>query len=292
VTSSPAIGPDARFEEFDRRRWAARATGTFGRPGVGPVSADELAEVYLPLADWLAGRLQARGGRAPYLVSVTGSVAVGKSASAIALQSQLEERPGTTVALLPTDSFLYPNAVLAERGLLERKGFPETFDGAGLAAAVEAIRAGQPEVAVPVYSHEAYDIVAGEHQLIRRPQVVILDGIYPLLPDPRTGGAKPTRSARCDLSIYVDAQEADIATWFTARLLRLVATTPTDAPSLYGRLAGLSPADLEHIADAAWTHLNLVNLRQHILPTRAEADLILWKDSDHRVQRVLERRNP
>jgi type I pantothenate kinase len=291
VASSEEIAPDAQFEEFSRRRWAATATGTLRGPAIGPVTADELAEVYQPVADWVAGRLPTRGGGSGCLVSITGSVAVGKSISANALRSRLEAGHGTTVALIATDSFLYPNAVLAERGLLGRKGFPETFDRAKLAEALDAIRDGQAEVAIPVYSHQAYDIVTGEHQLIRRSAVVILDGIYPLSPGHRTEPIGVPGSPRCDLSIYVDAAEADIAAWFTARLLRLVAEAPPDIDGLFGRLAALSPAELDAIAAATWTHVNLVNLRQHILPTRAQADLVLWKGSDHRVQRVLVRRD-
>jgi type I pantothenate kinase len=290
MTSSEVIEPATRFEEFTRRRWAATASGSVGRRPIGPVPADELAEVYLPLAEWVADRISAGDGRPPFLVSITGSVAVGKSASALVLQSLLEARTGTTVALIPTDSFLYPNAVLEDRGLLARKGFPETFDREAMAETLVALGRGQAEVAIPIYSHQAYDILAGQHHRVRRPTVVILDGIYPLVPGHRPGGR--AASPGCDLSIYVDAAEEDIAAWFTARLVRLVDEAPAGTDGLFGRLAALTPSELDEVAAATWTGVNLANLRQHILPTRAWADLILWKGADHRVQRVLVRREP
>ncbi len=295
---------DAGFDVIPRDRWIAR-----GRSDVGdaaskeaaravsaaePVDVDEVQEVYLPLARWVEDRLDAArparsagaGSRTDTaVIGITGSVAAGKTTTARVL-SELWRRdpvPGP-VDLLTTDGFLYPNRVLEQRGLLHRKGFPETYDHQALTAALDAVRSGQPEVAVPVYSHECYDIVPDQVQWIRRPRLLVVEGLT-VLQGAAGGGTL------VDLGIYVDADEVSVARWHTERLLALRSQVDTDIgaePSEFQRwFCSLSEAEAQQVAASSWSEINLVNLREHVAPTRDRADVILEKDADHRVRRVL-----
>jgi type I pantothenate kinase len=247
---------------------------------VGPVPADEVDEVYRPLARLVADRARRTDARRPYLVGITGSVAVGKSGVAAVVASLLGEvTGGRDVAVVTTDSFLHPNAVLAARGLLDRKGFPESYDDRLQRETLAAVRSGQDPVTVPVYSHEIYDILPDDVQVIDHPDLVVVEGLNVL----RAGGG----DAPPDTSIYVDAAEADLARWFAERVHHLVEAAPRDGVGFYPMLATLAPDDLRQLIERTWTDVNLVNLHRHISPARAEADLVLWKGGDHRVVEVL-----
>jgi type I pantothenate kinase len=307
---------DAHFEAFARAQWAAlghrgrhglSATDTASLVATGePVSTEEVADVYLPLSELLAllaghkrelgqkigGFLATDRGVTPFVIGIAGSVAVGKSTTARVLQALLRQSAGSpSVELLTTDGFLYPNAELEARGLMERKGFPESYDQRTLMAALAAIRAGEAEVATPVYSHLSYDIVPGQVHVLRRPDMVIVEGLNVLqlnTKDAPPGHAVP--SDFFDFSIFVDAAEDDIARWFTDRLLALRSTVLQEPDAYFHRFASLPDDELVAIAGLIWAEINLVNLRQNVAPTRGRADLILQKDADHHVARVLLRR--
>lgn len=278
---------------MDRATWSARA-GVATPPltqdelddlrGLcDPISLDEVRDVYLPLSRLLhpmASRIER-----PFLVGIAGSVAVGKSTIARLLRlllSRWPERP--RVELVPTDGFLYPNAVLHERGLMSRKGFPESYDRRTLLRFVTDLKGDVQEVMACVYSHVAYDIVPGERQILRRPDIVILEGLNVLQPAP------PGRSAIADyfdFSIYVDARTDDIRRWYIERFLALRRTAFADPSSYFHRYAELSDAAAEGRADRIWHDINEANLVSNILPTRSRADLILRKGPDHAVDKVL-----
>jgi type I pantothenate kinase len=312
----PAPDPPAPYEVFTRPEWAAlgqepgRALGeaeTARLTATGePVSTTEVAEVYRPLAELLTVQAahrrqldQAVGaflGRAPdrptapFLIGIAGSVAVGKSTTARILQALLA-RPGTRVDLLTTDGFLHPNAVLEERGLMDRKGFPESYDRRALIAALAAIRSGEAEVPTPVYSHLAYDIVPGQFHVLRRPDVVLVEGLNVLqMPSQGAPPAHAVASDFFDVAIYVDAAEDDIARWFTERLLALRSTVLQEAGSYFHRFAELPADEVAGIAAQIWSGINLVNLRENVAPTRGRAHIVLEKGADHHVTRVLLRR--
>jgi type I pantothenate kinase len=262
----------ARYVEFDRHEWAARrrTPAPRGAPA-GTVAPADQVEVYGPLADLVVERA---GDTAPFVVALTGSVAVGKSASAAALATALDDdAPAERVAVVCTDGFLLPNRVLAARGLAERKGFPESFDHEALARFLVALRGGAPEVRVPVYSHATYDIVEGEAQTIRRPRVLILEGL-------------PFPEDHVDLTVFLDAPEVDIERWFVARFCELCTDARTDASSYYRTFSGFSDAQAGAFAHQVWAAINHVNLEEHILPVRDRSDVILEKGADHAVRRV------
>ncbi|HTZ24223.1 MAG TPA: type I pantothenate kinase, partial [Streptosporangiaceae bacterium] len=221
---------------------------------------------------------------APFIVAIAGSVAVGKSTTARVLRTLISRwptRPHTE--LVTTDSFLYPNAVLAERGLTDRKGFPESYDRRALLRFVQQVRAGAPEVTAPVYSHLAYDILPGRRQSVRRPDVLILEGLNVLQPAP--AGALAVADF-IDFSIYVDARTDDIEQWFLARLRALRDTAFTDPRSPFRQLTEVSLAEVDAFGAEVWKTINEVNLVENIQPTRARATLVLHKDAGHAVTRV------
>jgi type I pantothenate kinase len=277
----------------------------------GLVPPDEVAEVYVPLGRLLGVVASARragvrtmaelldlgAGVPPFVVGVAGSVAVGKSTVAAVVQALLARQPGLRpVEVLSTDAFLYPNAELAARGLSERKGFPETYRWAALLSALAAIRSGVEEVEVPVYSHRDYDIVPGRRHRIGRPGALIVEGLNVLQVGPGRGdpdeGTLPRTALASDFfdwSIYVDAAEEDIAGWHRRRLLELHRAGAEGTGGFLGWFCSLSEPEAEAVAEGAWSGINAVNLREHIAPTRARADMILHKDADHRVGDVLVR---
>jgi type I pantothenate kinase len=271
--------------------------------GLGdPIQLSEVEEIYLPLSRLLrlyyeasAGLRETVGGflgeqirPAPFIIAVAGSVAVGKSTTARVLQALISQWPqGPDTELVTTDNFLYPGAVLAQRGLSSRKGFPESYDRRALLRFVQQVRAGAAEVTAPVYSHLAYDIVPGEQQSVRQPDVLILEGINVLQPAP--AGALAV-SDFLDFSIYVDARTDHIQQWFLDRLHALRQTAFNDPRSPFRQLAQASPADVEAFATQIWRTINEVNLVENIQPTRARATLVLHKGADHEVTRIRLRR--
>jgi type I pantothenate kinase len=302
---------DVRFESFSRTRWAS--LGQRLADGVSPsdvallaatgepVAVEEVTEVYRPLAQLLALRataaleLQHRTDEfleedrpaAPFVIGIGGSVAVGKSTTARLLQALLGRGPGRpSVELLTTDGFLYPNAVLEAQGLMMRKGFPESYDQRKLVDALALIKAGHPAVETPVYSHHTYDILPGESQVIRRPDLVIVEGLNVL----EVNTSNVVVSDFFDFSIYVDAAEHDIARWFAERLQGLRATALREPDSFFHRFAAMSDEEVETIAGQIWSEINVVNLRENIAPTRGRAHVVLEKGGDHRVSQIRLRR--
>jgi type I pantothenate kinase len=230
--------------------------------------------------------------KAPYIVAIAGSVAVGKSTTARILQAVLRQWPDhPRVDLVTTDGFLFPNAVLEQRGLMSRKGFPESYDRKRLVTFVSDIKAGKSEVSAPVYSHVAYDIVPGAVTTIHRPQIVIIEGLNVLQNTTSRGGSASTLvSDYIDFSIYVDAREQDIQDWYVERFLLLRASVFQSATSYFHRYASLSENEARATAVRIWQEINAVNLRENVLPTRERANLILSKRGDHAVGSVSLRR--
>jgi type I pantothenate kinase len=233
----------------------------------------DLAEI----SDLLRSR---RGERRPFIVGITGAVAVGKSTFAGELAAAITAWPGgPMVEVVATDGFLFPNAVLEGRGLLNRKGFPETYDGDHLRAILGAIRQGAAEV--PVYSHTLYDIDPALARRLGRPDVLLIEGL---------GLHEGAAALGLDLLIYLDADEAHVEAWFEDRFIDLWRGAETDPTSFYVRFRHMSEAETRAFAGQVWRAINLPNLRQHIAPGREVADLVVRKGADHAISAVSERR--
>jgi type I pantothenate kinase len=272
-----------------------------------PVSLPEVEDVYLPLSRLLSFYVEATQGlhratgflmaeaepKVPYIIGVAGSVAVGKSTTARVLQALLSRWPNTPkVDLVTTDGFLLPNAVLAAEGLMERKGFPESYNLPGLLAFLSDIKAGKPHVTAPVYSHLVYDVVPGETVTIDRPDILILEGLNVLQTSrlPRDGKAIPFVSDFFDFSIYIDADLNALRRWYVTRFMSLRETAFRDPRSYFRRYAEVSETEAVAIANGLWDRINLPNLTDNILPTRPRADLILSKGEDHAIETVMLRK--
>ncbi len=313
-TVTPDVSP---FRAFSRAEWAALRADTpltLDAADVDrlkslndPVLLDEVVEIYLPLSRLLAlyvaatqklyratrAFLGVSEGETPYIIGIGGSVAVGKSTTARLLRALLRRWPNTPkVELVTTDGFLLPNAVLAREGLMEKKGFPESYDKPALLDFLSQIKAGKGVVTAPVYSHLVYDVVPGERVTVDRPDILILEGINVLQPArlPRDGRAIPFVSDFFDFSIYLDADESLLAAWYVERFKSLRETAFRDPRSYFHRFAALSDAEAVSIAEGLWSRINLVNLRENIVPTRPRANLILTKGDSHRVEQVALRR--
>jgi len=266
------------------------------------LSLDEVEEVYLPLSRLLSLYVDAVQGlyratatflghgvaKVPFLIGLGGSVAVGKSTTGRVLRELLSRWPHhPRVDLVTTDGFLYPTAVLEERGLLRHKGFPESYDVRALVGFVSDLKAGVDRVASPVYSHLVYDVVPGESLLVERPDVVIVEGLNVLqTAPPGDGHPRVFVSDFFDFTIYVDAETEHIRRWYLDRFLALRNTAFQDPSSYFHRYARLSDAEALRTAGSLWAEINEPNLRRNILPTRERADLILRKGPDHAVEEV------
>ena len=305
------------FTAFDRESWRALAAGTElplssadlrGLATLGdPIDLDEVATVYLPLARllhlhvtasrrlWAAQTafLGAATAKVPFVIAVAGSVAVGKSTTARLLQALLAAAPDTPrVDLVTTDGFLLPNAVLEERGILGRKGFPESYDRRALLRFLADVKSGRPEVSAPTYSHSSYDVVPGERQVVDSPDVLVLEGLNVLQAGGRPEGRVPEvfLSDFFDFSVYVDAAEHDISRWYVERFLALRRTAFSDTAAYFHRFADLTDEEATTTALGIWRGVNEPNLRLNIAPTRSRARLVLQKAADHSVRRVLLRK--
>ncbi|HSD65952.1 MAG TPA: type I pantothenate kinase [Vicinamibacteria bacterium] len=266
------------------------------------MSLREIEEIYLPLSRLLNLHVAAVQGlyratatflghgeeKVPFLIGLGGSVAVGKSTAARALRELLARWPHhPRVDLVTTDGFLWPTAVLEERGLLQRKGFPESYDVRALLGFVRDLKAGKDRVASPVYSHVLYDILPGESIVVEQPDIVIVEGLNVLHSGLAGEGApRVFVSDYFDFTIYVDAAAADIRSWYVERFLAFRTTAFRDPSSYFHRYAGLSDAEAEETADRIWAEINEPNLLANILPTRERADLVLRKGRDHAVEEV------
>ena len=315
-SDSAALSP---FVRYSREEWCRLGSGDAAlslseaqarelRQTIEHASLEEVSEVYLPLS-WLlslhvaatrnlyqaahAFLLGKEAEEVPYVIGIAGSVGVGKSTTAEVLQALISLWPGRPkVDLTSTDGFLYPNRVLRSRGMLERKGFPESYDLPLLLRFLADVKSGRAEVSAPIHSHLTYDIIPDQAQHVRRPAVLIVEGLNIL----EAGILEPSEGQRVfvsdyfDFSIYVDAEEHDIRKWYLQRFLSLRETALGDESAYMHRYASLSVDETIKAAERIWDDVDHPNLKENIEPTKSRARLILVKGSDHSIQSVLLRK--
>jgi type I pantothenate kinase len=307
---SPHSGELSPYRHFTRSEWAALRADTPLTLNVADleklqsmndrISVEEVIAIYLPLSRLLAlyvaatqglfkatqRFLGAEDGKMPYIIGIAGSVAVGKSTTARVLKALLSRWTNTPkVELITTDGFLHPNYILGQQGLMEKKGFPESYDGTSLLRFLSDIKAGKRNVSAPVYSHLIYDVVPGESITIDRPDILIVEGLNVLLPN-KPGKEIPFVSDFFDFSIYLDSSDENLERWYVARFMRLRETAFRDPRSYFKKYADLDDVTAEKTAKEIWCNINLRNLHENILPTRARASLVLTKGEGHIIETV------
>lgn len=301
------------YLQFTRKQWAALRNSVpmtlteeeiTRLKGINEdLSLEEVAEIYLPLSRllnfYISSNLRRQavleqflgtdGQKIPYIISIAGSVAVGKSTTARVLQALLSRWPEhRTVELITTDGFLHPNAVLKERGLMKKKGFPQSYDMHRLVNFVSELKSGASQVTAPVYSHLVYDVVPEGDKVVHQPDILILEGLNVL----QSGMDYPHDphhvfvSDFVDFSIYVDAPEDLLQSWYINRFLKFREGAFTDPDSYFHHYAQLTEQEAVQIATGLWKEINWLNLQENILPTRERASLIMTKSANHAVDRV------
>lgn len=313
VMARSEVATASPYLSFTREQWAQLADSTplpltaadVARVrGLGdPIDLGEVDKVYRPLSRLLTLYSEAVGqlheatseflggssSRTPFVIGIAGSVAVGKSTTARVLREMLARWPSSPkVELVTTDGFLYPNSVLQDRGIMTRKGFPESYDRKALRDFIAAVKSGVAEVTAPVYSHVTYDIVPGEVATIARPDILIVEGLNVL--QPASVSTKEDTALAVsdyfDVSIYVDADPGDVRTWYIDRFLSLRATAFTKPESYFKTYADLSDEEAYSKAAHIWDTINAPNLVKNIAPTRSRATIILSKGPDHAIREV------
>ena len=306
----PELSP---YRTFNRPEWAKLRKDTPMTLAEGELaqlsglnealSVSEVEEIYLPLSRLLnlyvaaaqglhevtARFLGGNDAKMPFIIGLAGSVAVGKSTSARLLQALLARWPDhPRVSLIATDGFLLPNRELERQGIMNRKGFPESYDTARLLTFLAEVKAGHPLVDAPVYSHTHYDIIPGQTITIERPDILIVEGLNVLQPArlPKDGKAIPFVSDFFDFSLYLDARAEVIEEWYVTRFMKLRQTGFRDPAAYFHRYASLTDEEARGTALQIWRSINLKNLDENILPTRQRADLILTKARDHHIEGV------
>ncbi len=301
------------YRVFSRAEWAARRENTPMTLTQSEIvhlqalndklSMKEVEEIYLPISrllslyvesaqDLFAGMqkfLAVKDGKMPYIIGVAGSVAVGKSTTARVLQALLARWTNMPkVELITTDGFLFPNAVLEKEKLMEKKGFPESYDLPALLRFLNDVKAGQRKVKAPIYSHVSYDVIPGETIEVDQPDILIVEGLNVLQTGrpPKDGKAIPYVSDFFDFSVYIDAEEDVLERWYVERFRALRSTAFRDPLSYFHRYSHVTDQEAQEIARGIWSRINLANLRENILPTRQRASLILRKGEDHAIQSV------
>jgi type I pantothenate kinase len=305
------------FRRFDREEWAklrADTPMTLTQADLDElrglndrIDLAEVEAIYLPLSRLLNlyvaatqklfratnSFLHSEDRKVPYVIGIAGSVAVGKSTTARILRRLLSRWPNhPKVDLVTTDGFLLPNKILERDGIMARKGFPESFDLPAILRFMSDIKAGTRNVRAPVYSHLHYDVVAGEWIEVDQPDILILEGINVLQTGrpPRDGRGIPNVSDFFDFSIYIDAENADLRKWYVDRFFTLRDGAFKNPQSYFHRYASHTDVEARETATRIWETINLVNLRENVLPTRPRADLVLRKGADHAVRSVFLRK--
>jgi type I pantothenate kinase len=305
--------PFSPYQIFNRQDWARLRADTpmTLEPDeleqlsglIDELSVEEVVEIYLPLSRLLNLHVAALQqlhavtstflgrtvSKVPFILGVAGSVAVGKSTTARVLKALLARWPDhPRVDLITTDGFLLPNQELETRGIMDRKGFPESFDGTALLRFLADVKSGKGRAEAPVYSHFHYDILPGQKTVVESPDILIVEGLNVLQPArlPKGGEAIPFVSDFFDFSIFIDADPKVIADWYLERFMRLRGTAFRDPGAYFHRYASLKPEAARARADEIWRSINLKNLEENILPTRQRASLILRKTASHRVESV------